>query len=418
MPSPYSPYAIHEAGVPKFNPGEEPAASAFVGMTLLLVLEINVELFRMFKRRTGLYYWAITIGSYACGVDAIGIILKFLTPGAEHIWIFYLLIMSIGWATYTVAQLVVLYSRLHLITENLKVRRRVLLLICVASPIVIIADWIVVWPAWNTWDSRMSDEWSPYDAIVERFAQLAFTCVEVAISAIYIHALGKLLRVKSSVRQRRVMLDLSYVVILGVVLDMINVILVFVNRVGLSHPIQTFTYALKLRLEFAVLNQLMAVAARGLSRRGESFAEKRYYNPSAAQNITNFGQAVQPIDFTPTGERSQPDTFTTAVGPSSKDFDSRQLSIPAAVADAFPKRGSDDQVESLQSQKSNSRYPRAKSSQEKMLPKPPQGLKNRTFWRNDDDVKDEEERVILDQWEHRKSKALPIPWFQTESPVP
>ena len=45
---------------------------------------------------------------------------------------------------------------------------------------------------------------------------------------------------------------------------------------GVSHPIQTFSYALKLKLEFVVLNQLMAVAARGMQK--HPWEERRYHN--------------------------------------------------------------------------------------------------------------------------------------------
>ena len=43
---------------------------------------------------------------------------------------------------------------------------------------------------------------------------------------------------------------------------------------------QTFSYALKLKLVFVVLNQLLAVAARGV--RKESFEERRYHHSSTA----------------------------------------------------------------------------------------------------------------------------------------
>ncbi|KAL9598163.1 MAG: hypothetical protein Q9219_004660 [cf. Caloplaca sp. 3 TL-2023] len=375
MPSPYSPYVAHEAASPKWNMGEKPAASAFIGMTLLLAPEVNIEVFRTFKRRTGLYYWSITIGSLACGVDAIGIILKFLTPHTQNVWILYLLLVSIGWATFTVAQLLVLYSRLHLVTEDLRLRRKMLLMICVISPIVIIADWTVLWPAWNTWNQKLSDKWSPYHAIVERSGQLAFTCVELIISGVYIHALGRLLSVKSSVRQRRVMWDLKYVVILGVIFDVINVVLVFVNRIALSHPIQVFTYALKLRL--------MAVATRGLHRKTESFAEKRYHDPDAGTQGSS--PAIQQLGV-----------------PSMNHFDTPVTlpSVPDAMADRFI-------IGLTHHQEGQS------PSQENMPPVTPGRPKNRTLWRNDEDSQDEdeEEKVKLEQWEYVRSGNLQIPWF-------
>ncbi len=56
------------------------------------------------------------------------------------------------------------------------------------------------------------------------------------------------------------MLDLVYVDVMAVALDFLEMIFVSLNINGLSHPIQTFSYALRFRLELVVLNQLMAVA--------------------------------------------------------------------------------------------------------------------------------------------------------------
>lgn len=98
-------------------------------------------------------------------------------------------------------------------------------------------------------------------------------------------------------RQRRVMLDLTYVNVLAIALDILNIILVYVNRVGISHPIQTFSYTLKLRLEFIVLNQLMAVAARGLHR--ETFEEKRYFHPGSVDDSTSFHHGLEEQDQLP-----------------------------------------------------------------------------------------------------------------------
>ncbi len=109
---------------------------------------------------------------------------------------------------------------------------------------------------------------------------IGFTLVECILSGIYVWSLLGLFNLKSSVRQCRVMLDLIYVNIIIVCLDIVFVILIYLNRLGISHPLQTFSYALKLKLEFVVLNQLMAVAACGMHR--ESFAERRYRHSSKA----------------------------------------------------------------------------------------------------------------------------------------
>lgn len=54
MPSPYSVYTIHEAERPRWLPGEELAATAFIAMTFLLVAEINIQIHRVFKEKKGL----------------------------------------------------------------------------------------------------------------------------------------------------------------------------------------------------------------------------------------------------------------------------------------------------------------------------------------------------------------------------
>lgn len=102
--------------------------------------------------------------------------------------------------------------------------------------------------------------------------------MECVLSGVYIWSLLGLLSLKSSVRQRRVMLDLIYVNVIILCLDMVVVILIYLNQVGISHPLQTFSYSVKMKLEFVILNQLMAVAARGIQR--ASFAERRYHHSS------------------------------------------------------------------------------------------------------------------------------------------
>lgn len=72
----YSPYAISQSKPPKWLPGEDMAAAAFVGMAFLVVVDINVGIWRVFKKRQGLYYWAMKLGTLGCFFDAMGVILK------------------------------------------------------------------------------------------------------------------------------------------------------------------------------------------------------------------------------------------------------------------------------------------------------------------------------------------------------
>ena len=284
----YSPYAVAEDVQPTWRPGERETCITLIGITFYIVLEINVEIFRAFKRRTGLYFWSVQIGSVGIAVATIGVIVKFLVAGAARIWGFYTFLMMIGWLLYVTAQSLVLYSRLHLVLQNAKIHRVVLGFIISTIFTLQLPTWIMIFHAYNS-NPEVSSVWSPREAIVERYQQLSYTGLESLLSGFYIWALSGLLKHKSGVRQHRVMMDLIYVNLIIIVLDILLVILIYLNQLGLSHPIQLFSYAVKLRLEFLVLNQLMAVAARGL--RSETYTEKRYHKSSMQDDHVYIGNS-------------------------------------------------------------------------------------------------------------------------------
>ncbi|KAL8934110.1 MAG: hypothetical protein Q9216_006070 [Gyalolechia sp. 2 TL-2023] len=291
-----SPYDLIQSAPPEWRPQEDRVASAFVGISFFLFLETLFEIFRVFKKRRGLYFWSLLISVIATAINNIAVVLKYLVPGTGHIWPLYTLMALSSWTCFTLGQLTILYSRLHLVDDSRHVQRLVLYVICACAFFFIVPSWVVVWPAWNT-DPELTKRWSPPDGIVERFTQLGFTVAETIVSGIYINALLRLLNYKPTVRQRRVFLDLVYVNVITIALDITSTVLVYLNQTGVSHPVQIFSYILKFRLgseyppppsptlqiqflrfKFVVLNQLMAVAARGLRR--ETFGEKRYHNDS------------------------------------------------------------------------------------------------------------------------------------------
>ena len=151
--------------------------------------------------------------------------------------------------------------------------------------------------------------------------------VELILSGIYVWSLLKLLNLKSSVRQRRVMRDLIYVNVILVLFDILVVILLYLNQTGISHPIQIFSYALKLKLEFVVLNQLMAVAARGL--RKETFEEQRYHHSSTQDAFS--AECRRWDEKTPSDQpEKHGDSDHDALG-EYPSIDSTQLSVPEPV---------------------------------------------------------------------------------------
>ena len=371
------------------RPGEELAASSFVALIFYLFLDINLGIYRVFKRRQGLYYWCMLLGTWGCVIDAIAVILKYFLPNSERLWPLYTLFVLAGWTIYAPAQLLVLYSRLHLVNQDHVLQRWILIMIIAVATLMIVPTWPLVWQAYNPYDSRLSALYSPREAILDRCTQLGYTLAESVLSGIYVWSLTKLLNLKSSVRQRRVMNDLIYVNIIAVGLDVLTVVLVFLNRTGISHPVQAFSYILKLKLEFMVLNQLMAVAARGVQK--ETFAERRYHHPSTSSEKSSSVLSTKSPKW---GLGSLPGVPKT---------DAAEIVVPSPSLPKVhgPSNG-------LSSKKSSAQADGGK------WPMKARFKKRRANDRGTSVSEDDDEDIGVHMWEKRGKLVMEVPWFRTD----
>ena len=250
------------------------------------------------------------------------------------------------------------------------------MIIAVAS-LMIIPTWPLVWQAFNPYDPRRSSLYSPREAILDRCTQIGFTVTEIILNGIYIWSLAKILRLKSSVldsgiRQRRVMTDLIYVNVMGICLDTLTVVLVFLNQTGISHPVQTFSYILKFKLEFLVLNQIMAVAAQGIHK--FNVAGRRYYYPSvsgASRKSSRWGLNSLQEPRKADSDMKQAVSWTTFA---------QAHRTPSDLGPEFPKDHADAGVMKV----------------------------------GDNGPGDEDEEIEVHMWERRGKFVMQIPWFQTE----
>ena len=285
-----SPYADAESGAPAWKPGEREAAVAFLSLTIYLILDVNVGIYRVFRRKRGLYYWSLIFATWGTAVVAIGNIFKNLKPNWGVIWPLWTLMINGGWSVYAPAELLVLYSRLHLVNQSDGLHRGLLWMIIVGSTLVIIPNWVFIFGAYDT-NPKVSSVWSPRMAIIDRTSQPCFTAMEFVISGVYIHSLLGILRTKIDVSTRRVMRDLIVVNITVVVMDLLVIVLIFLDQAEVAYPLQDFTYAFKYKIEFVVLNQLMAIASKGSRagrRRQATFEQRRYRRPSKNLVLTGY----------------------------------------------------------------------------------------------------------------------------------
>ena len=273
----YSIYDGIHGLVPQANLIEVGFIAAFMALSLWMVLEFHVQVFRSFKKRNGLYFWSLVVLSWGVLLHSIGYLLNWFAPGCP--WQVYALMDAIGWSMMVTAESLVLYSRMHLVTRNRKVHRFVLGMIIFTTLFVQIPNWVISIPAVSQ-DVAVSAVWSPRDSIETRIQQVAFLLQEGTISTLYIYFTGKLLKPNIQIRERRVMLDLIYVNACVIILDVMVIILAFTNQHLVKEPLQNVSYALKLKLEFFVLNQLMEISQdafpNGSGKRG------RYMAPSSS----------------------------------------------------------------------------------------------------------------------------------------
>ena len=369
------------------RPGEKLAAIGFIAIVFYLFIDMNVGIHRMFKKKQGLYYWCMLLGTWGCVIDPIGLLVKEYASNPKPLWPLYTLFILGGWTIYAPAQLLVLYSRLHMVNNNDKLQRCVLIMIITVASLIIIPTWVLVWPAYNPYNLQLSAAYSVKEAIVDRCTQIGYTVTECIINGIYICSIAQLLKLKPSVRQRRVMVDLICINVITVCLDIVTVVLVFLNMTGISHPIQTFSYIMKLKLEFMVLNQLMALAVR--RSRKEKFAERRYYHFTSGEKKSSTASSKT--------SRWRLESYEPVNADSAKD-----LLVLSPTVQATP-YGSAPQT--LHDQTDGGRWlMKAKAVQRGTL-----GAGG------DAEEEEEDEEIGVHMWEGRGK--LDVPWFKREGQV-
>ena len=80
-------------GALAYNPFEYCLIAAGTAIAWAYTIELDLVIFYTFRRRKGLYFWALLISSWGCTLHALGFILKFLV-GAS--WLVDLPFIEVG----------------------------------------------------------------------------------------------------------------------------------------------------------------------------------------------------------------------------------------------------------------------------------------------------------------------------------
>ena len=159
-------------------------------------------------------------------------------------------------------QSLVLYSRLHLAVRDKRILRAIL--------IMIIVDFFLfqVPTTLQKFMSTRADPgvWLPVYHVYERIQLIVFTLQELIISVIYIRAAVIWLSPSDPKGMRHTKHFLIYLNVLCIALDIAIVCEVSTNQWLYEEASQSLAYAIKLTLEFAVLNKVMEVYRLGPGR--------------------------------------------------------------------------------------------------------------------------------------------------------
>lgn len=218
-------------------------------------VELFVLIFVTFSTFTGLYFWSLLL-SDTLGVipHSVGYLLNFF--GLAPKWLV-ITISTVGYYFMVPGQSVVLYSRLHLVVNDLRLLRRIKYFIIVASIVVVVPTTVLTYGT----NLNGAEGFVRGYNVVERF-QLTWFCVqESTLAGIYIRETIRLLRLNpnNSTRRRKIMYELLAINVIIILLDVALVVLEYLGMYDVQVTFKSAVYSVKLKLEFGVLGKLVSL---------------------------------------------------------------------------------------------------------------------------------------------------------------
>lgn len=238
--------------------------AVLIAILLYNAAELTILIPMTFRRYHGLYFWSILLSSTIGLVPSgIGNLLHFFAIGPLPLS---LVLSNVGFYFMVPGQSVVLYSRLHLVLYNQRLLR--LVLYAVIGSTVLVAFPTTV----TTFGSAFvrTHAWNEAYTIVERIQVTWFCVQEFVISYLYIRETVRLLQLNpaNSGQRKKIMYELLGINVLIILMDTVIVVVEFLGLYFLQVLLKCTIYSIKLKLEFAVLGKLTAIA--DASRRGFS----------------------------------------------------------------------------------------------------------------------------------------------------
>ncbi|KAI4187985.1 MAG: hypothetical protein L6R41_002450 [Letrouitia leprolyta] len=322
---------------------------AMLTLALYMSALIDVKVFTTFKRRNTIYFWSLLVTSWGIMSHSLGIILKWFVGSCP--WYVNTAFASFGWWGMVTGQSLVLYSRLHLVIRSPKILRSVLTMIIFNFCIFQVPTTIL------TFGSNQADPgmWLKVYNVYERIQLIIFTLQELIISVLYIRAAFKMLLPDDPSETRITKKFLIYLNVLCIVLDIAFVCEVYSGEWVYKTGTQSLAYAIKLTIEFIVLNKLMEVyrlrpgvctsckRGFGTSRRDRSgnanYGFRSHTRPSLVRQGSSFqgNNAIwpqsKPRGIQPLGPFDEEMVEHVAHDSHGKTFSNAEVGLPTEIED-------------------------------------------------------------------------------------
>jgi hypothetical protein len=164
-------------------------------------------------------------------------------------------LQTLGWVFMVPGQSMILYSRLHLISPNLKLLRCIFWTI-VASAVLLCPPTAVLNLRQYT---KHPEAYTRGYVVMEKVQMTVFSVQEVLISFVYLWETRKVMRVIFDGKTRKWMWQLVAMNILLLLLDVALLLMEYLNLYMIQTTFKSLLYSLKLKVEFAVLSQIVRV---------------------------------------------------------------------------------------------------------------------------------------------------------------
>ncbi|GKT44647.1 uncharacterized protein ColSpa_04828 [Colletotrichum spaethianum] len=244
-------------GAVNLSRSEAMAIAALATAGIYNAVEIYILIFTTFRQRRGRYFWSMIVANSGIFVHAIVSLIRYLShngtvvPGAFAV---------LAWCAMVTGQSVVLWSRLHLVLYSRNAIRTVLAVI-VTNACALHVPMAVLWVL--CWATPVQEQaaWLRRYGVYEKVSIVIFTLQETFLTGIFARQGFYNLKPLFAFKTRAARLVSWYLLSLFVLVFLLDVGLValeYTNNFVFQTTSKPLVYSIKLKVEFTVLNKLLA----------------------------------------------------------------------------------------------------------------------------------------------------------------